>query len=64
MVLPPNRSTSYPCAYDVYCFRKVVLELITGNVHVTGSNDAASDEWLVRTLGYIDANYKECVKYR
>jgi hypothetical protein len=31
---------------------------------VSGSNDTASDEWLVRTLGYIDANDKESVKYR
>lgn len=48
-------------AYDVYCFGKVLLELITGNFGVSSSNDAASDEWLVRTLGYIDANDKESV---
>jgi hypothetical protein len=45
----------------VYCFGKVLLELITGNFRVSGSNDAASDEWLIKALGYIDANDKESV---
>ena len=43
---PPASSS-----YDVYCFRKVLLELITGNFGVSGMNDADSDEWLARTLG-------------
>ncbi|OEL35168.1 putative LRR receptor-like serine/threonine-protein kinase [Dichanthelium oligosanthes] len=49
------------CTYDVYCFGKVLLELITGNFGMSGSNDADSDEWLARTLGYIDAYDKEGV---
>jgi hypothetical protein len=53
---PPASSS-----YDVYCFGKVLLELITGNFGVSGSNDADSDEWLARTLGYIDAYDKEGV---
>ncbi|CAN6322451.1 unnamed protein product [Urochloa humidicola] len=59
-----DKNTSGPPAstsYDVYCFGKVLLELITGNLGVSGSNDADSDEWLARTLGYIDANDKEGV---
>ncbi|CAD6206841.1 unnamed protein product [Miscanthus lutarioriparius] len=49
------------CSYDVYCFGKVLLELITGNFGVSGSTDADSEEWLARTLGYINANDKEDV---
>ncbi|CAM0153055.1 unnamed protein product [Urochloa decumbens] len=59
-----DKNTSGPPAstsYDVYCFGKVLLELITGNLGVSGPNDADSDEWLARTLGYIDANDKEGV---
>ncbi|TVU44792.1 hypothetical protein EJB05_04248, partial [Eragrostis curvula] len=59
-----DKNTTGPPAsrtYDVYCFGKVLLELITGNFGVSGSNDAASDEWLVSTLGYIDANDKESI---
>ncbi|XP_062214475.1 probable LRR receptor-like serine/threonine-protein kinase At2g16250 [Phragmites australis] len=59
-----DKNTSGPpasCSYDVYCFGKVLLELITGNFGASGSNDADSDEWLAGTLGYIDANDKESV---
>ncbi|KAL6636844.1 hypothetical protein ACP70R_024416 [Stipagrostis hirtigluma subsp. patula] len=59
-----DKNTSGPpasCSYDVYCFGKVLLELITGNFGVSGSNDAVSDEWLASTLGYIDTNEKESV---
>ncbi|KAL6893986.1 hypothetical protein ACP4OV_008084 [Aristida adscensionis] len=59
-----DKNTSGPpasCSYDIYCFGKVLLELITGKFGVSGSNDAVSDEWLSRTLGYIDANDKESV---
>ncbi|CAD6214783.1 unnamed protein product [Miscanthus lutarioriparius] len=49
------------CSYDVYCFGKVLLELITGNFGASGSTDADSEEWLARTLGYINANDKEGV---
>ncbi|TKV91088.1 hypothetical protein SEVIR_9G072400v4 [Setaria viridis] len=59
-----DKNTSGPpasCTYDVYCFGKVLIELITGNLGVSGSNDSDSDEWLARTLGYIDANDKEGV---
>ncbi|KAF8709951.1 hypothetical protein HU200_029671 [Digitaria exilis] len=59
-----DKNTSGPpasCTYDVYCFGKVLLELITGNFGLSGSNEADSDEWLARTLGYIDAYDKEGV---
>lgn len=49
------------CSYDVYCFGKVLLELITGNFGASGLTDADSEEWLARTLGYVNANDKEGV---
>lgn len=39
----------------------MLLELITGNFGVSGSTDADSEEWLARTLGYINANDMEGV---
>jgi hypothetical protein len=52
---PPASSS-----YDVYCFRKVLLELITGNFGVRGTNDADSDERLARTLGRHEVRLKYC----
>lgn len=49
------------CSYDIYCFGKVLLELITGNFGASGSTNADSEEWLARTLDYINANDKEGV---
>ncbi|KAF0905572.1 hypothetical protein E2562_007368 [Oryza meyeriana var. granulata] len=59
-----DKNTSGPpatCSYDVYCFGKVMLELVTGNFGVSGSNDAASEEWMTNTLNRIDMNDKESV---
>jgi len=43
------------CSYDVLCFGKVLLELVTGNIGISGSNDAASEEWLSNTLNHINS---------
>ncbi|KAK8943667.1 putative LRR receptor-like serine/threonine-protein kinase [Platanthera guangdongensis] len=49
------------CAYDVYCFGKVLLELVTGRLGVSGSNDASTTEWLEHTLHFINIYEKDLV---
>ncbi|KAI5012553.1 hypothetical protein ZWY2020_024819 [Hordeum vulgare] len=53
-----DKNTSGPpatCSYDVYCFGKVILEL------VTGSNDACSEEWLANTTNRISTSDKDSI---
>ncbi|XP_010936262.1 probable LRR receptor-like serine/threonine-protein kinase At2g16250 [Elaeis guineensis] len=52
-------SSTATCAYDVYCLGKVLLELVTGKLGVSGSNDAATNEWIEQTLRYINIYEKE-----
>ncbi|OVA18718.1 Protein kinase domain [Macleaya cordata] len=54
-------SLSATCAYDVYCFGKVLLELVTGKLGISSSNDATTNEWLEHTLPYISIYEKELV---
>ncbi|CAN6222376.1 unnamed protein product [Urochloa humidicola] len=59
-----DKHTSGPpatCSYDVLCFGKVLLELITGNFGISGSNDAASEEWLANTLNQINGGDKASI---
>ncbi|CAN6213046.1 unnamed protein product [Urochloa humidicola] len=59
-----DKHTSGPpvtCSYDVLCFGKVLLELVTGNFGISGSNDAASEEWLANTLNQINGGDKASI---
>ncbi|KAL0384087.1 UNVERIFIED_CONTAM: putative LRR receptor-like serine/threonine-protein kinase [Sesamum radiatum] len=49
------------CSYDVYCFGKVLLELVTGKLGISSSSDATMKEWLETTLPYISIYDKELV---
>ncbi|KAK4746591.1 hypothetical protein SAY87_025628 [Trapa incisa] len=54
-------SSNANCAYDVYCFGRVLLELVTGKLGISSSTDAASKEWVDQTLPYISIYDKELV---
>ncbi|CAK8569628.1 unnamed protein product [Lathyrus sativus] len=51
--------SSATCAYDVYCFGKILLELVTGNIDISESDDAITKDWIEQTLNYITIFDKE-----
>jgi len=49
------------CAHDVYSFGKVLLELVTGKLGISASNDASVKEFLDQMMPYINIYDKELV---
>ncbi|KAK9066675.1 hypothetical protein SSX86_013998 [Deinandra increscens subsp. villosa] len=57
----PSGSAPPICAYDVYCFGKVLLELVTGKLGISSSEDPSAKEWVDQTLTSINNYDKELV---
>ncbi|XP_076887578.1 putative LRR receptor-like serine/threonine-protein kinase At2g16250 [Bidens hawaiensis] len=57
----PSGSAPAICAYDVYCFGKVLLELVTGKLGISSSEDSSAKEWVDQKLTFINNYDKELV---
>uniref|UniRef100_A0A9I9CHW8 Protein kinase domain-containing protein n=1 Tax=Cucumis melo TaxID=3656 RepID=A0A9I9CHW8_CUCME len=49
------------CSQDIYCFGKVLLELVTGKLGISKAEDSTTKEWSEHTLSNISIHDKELV---
>ncbi|MED6204343.1 hypothetical protein PIB30_008158 [Stylosanthes scabra] len=56
-----GRQSTSTCAYDVFCFGKVLLELVTGKLGISAASDGEVREWLDQILPNIAMYEKELV---
>ncbi|XP_019438160.1 PREDICTED: probable LRR receptor-like serine/threonine-protein kinase At2g16250 isoform X2 [Lupinus angustifolius] len=58
---PSSSGSTSVCAYDVYCFGKVLLGLVTGKLGLSASSDGDVKEWLDQVLPNITMYDKDLV---